>query len=109
MRVLVIEDDLDDTLIMRTIIETDVPDAHVTTRTIPLSDPRQYLEYDALIFDELIGPYFGSEVAALVRRMGFKGPIFIVSGKGNVEKNFNEYLNKENIKNLGKELSKYFK
>lgn len=94
------DDDPDDVEVVRGHVHNVLPDAVIDAKTLAFAEPHDYLQYDLIVMDERIGPYHGSEICALIRRLGYTKGVILISGWGQVLKNFDRFVNKDDMEQL---------
>lgn len=109
-RCLILDDDKDDVELIKEYLDTVLPESwEVRCETAPFKEFSRYFDFDLLIIDERLGPFRGSEMSALLRRMHYTGGIVIVSGVKRGVGGFDAFIWKEDLEDLPDVLVRFFR
>lgn len=106
-RCVVIDDDPDDLDLILEALASKLEHWIVDTERTTFNEFSRYFDYDLIILDECIGPFRGSEISTLLRRMHYKGGIVIVSGVQRSMEGFDAFVWKDNLTELAGVLDRF--
>lgn len=104
MKILVLDDEPDDLEIIRDLLRLEFKDHRIDARPYNPAEIINYMSYDVIVLDELLGTARGTELAVLMRRLAYRGIILLISGASKPRANIDGFLHKRELGRLADRL-----